>query len=167
MENERILIEEIKAIDSSEGLEAELKKLSELFITPWSKLVETLADGALIKLLEDKNIHMERTMQNARGTFCGEKFQYDLIADNLKEAVIVEVKTTLCIEDVMDFNERVGKAREHLSQYKNNIIYGCMAFLKAEEASARMAERMGFFVIKATGSSASIINKDDFVPKAF
>ncbi len=86
---------------------------------------------------------------------------------NGKEVVIVEVKTTLRAEDVKEFHQKLWKAKEYLSQNKNNIIYGCMAFLKAEEASARMAEKMGFFVIKATGSSASIINHKEFVPKAF
>jgi len=30
-----------------------------------------------------------------------------------------------------------------------------------------MAEKQGFFVIRATGSSSSIINEEDFRPKPF
>ncbi|NCA85234.1 MAG: hypothetical protein EOM83_06600 [Clostridia bacterium] len=161
MENDRMLTEKFKETDKK------IKELSALFTTQWGILVETLADGDLIKLLKDKNIHMQRTMQNARGTSGGQKYGYDLIADNLHEAVIVEVKTTLRAEDVREFHQKIWKAKTYLSQYKDSIIYGCMAFLKAEEASDRMAEKLGFFVIKATGSSASIINRDDFVPKAF
>jgi hypothetical protein len=42
-----------------------------------------------------------------------------------------------------------------------------VAFLSCEGASDRMAEKLGLFVIKATGSSSSIVNKEDFKPKAF
>ena len=46
-------------------------------------------------------------------------------------------------------------------------IYGGVAFIIADGASDRMAEKQGFFVIRATGNSSSIINQKDFKPKAF
>lgn len=54
-----------------------------------------------------------------------------------------------------------------MPKYKDLKIYGALAFLTSEGASNKMAENMGFFVIKATGSSSSIINQEGFKPKAF
>lgn len=160
-ENDRMLTEKFKETDKK------IKELSALFTTQWGKLIETLVEGDLVKLLNEKNIQVAQTTERIKGIHEGQNFEYDIVAVNGKEVVIVEVKTTLRAEDVREFHQKIWKAKTYLSQYKDNIIYGCMAFLKAEEASDRMAEKLGFFVIKATGSSASILNRDDFVPKAF
>ena len=47
------------------------------------------------------------------------------------------------------------------------IIYGAVAYLKAEQESEVYAQRQGLFVIRATGSSASIINDTAFAPREF
>ncbi len=54
-----------------------------------------------------------------------------------------------------------------MPEYNDKVVYGCVAFLSCEGASDRMAEKHGFFVIKATGASSSIVNKEGFEPKAF
>jgi hypothetical protein len=54
-----------------------------------------------------------------------------------------------------------------MPRYGKNDILGAVAYLKENKSSARYAERNGLFVIRATGSSASIINKEVFVPKIF
>jgi hypothetical protein len=81
--------------------------------------------------------------------------------------VIVEVKTTLRPQDVDDFHEKLWKAKSFMPEYKDWIIYGAVAFITADSSSDRMAQNMGFFVIKATGSSSSIVNESGFKPKAF
>ena len=50
---------------------------------------------------------------------------------------------------------------------RERTIYGAVAYLRAEEEANKYAERQGLFVIRATGDSASIINKKDFKPTAF
>jgi len=54
-----------------------------------------------------------------------------------------------------------------MPEYKDKVIFGGVAFITADGTSERMAEKQGYFVIKATGSSSSIVNKPDFKPKAF
>ncbi|MCY4338988.1 MAG: hypothetical protein OXD47_09340, partial [Gammaproteobacteria bacterium] len=51
--------------------------------------------------------------------------------------------------------------------WKGKRILGAMAYLKTDESVQTHAQRQGLFVIRATGSSASIINSTDFRPKAF
>ena len=120
-----------------------------------------------MNILNKRGIRVERTIQRVKGNHNGENYEYDIIALNGNEIVIVEVKTTLRVSDVNDFYKKLWKARQYLPEYKERIIYGAVAFLTAEGASDRMAENKGLFVIKATGNSAFIVNQDDFEPKTF
>ena len=142
-----------------------IKKLSELFTSQWGKLVESLVEGDLIKLLKEKGIPVEQTLQRVKGNHEGQNYEYDIIAVNGDEIVIVEVKTTLRPQDVKDFHKKIWKAKKYMLAYKDNVIYGCVAFISADGASDQMAEKQGFYVIKATGGSASIVNQKDFKPK--
>ncbi|MBN3034303.1 MAG: hypothetical protein JW861_01855 [Bacteroidales bacterium] len=71
-----------------------------MFTSQWGKLVESLVDGDLVRLLNEKDIPVERTVQRSKGNRAGNSFEFDLIAINHKEIVIVEVKTTLRPDDV-------------------------------------------------------------------
>ena len=55
----------------------------------------------------------------------------------------------------------------HINQITEQEIKTLLKQKSQREESEIHAERQGLFVIKATGSSASIINKKDFKPKAF
>lgn len=144
-----------------------IKELSTLFTSQWGKLIESLVEGDLVNILNRWGIPVEKTLQRIKGNHKGENFEYDIIAVNGKEIVIVEVKTTLRVPDVDRFHEKLWKSKQYLSEYKDKRIYGAMAFIIAEGASERMAENQGFFVIRATGNSSSIVNKNSFTPKAF
>ena len=144
-----------------------IRKLSELFTSQWGKLVESLVEGDLVRLLNERGIEVIKTTTRTSGNVDGENFEYDIIAVNGKEIVIVEVKTTLRVKDVNHFHRKLWKAKKYMPEYKDRTIYGAMAFIKAEGSSDKMAENMGFFAIRATGNSSSILNSKDFKPKAF
>ncbi|MBE0636934.1 MAG: hypothetical protein IH598_00265, partial [Bacteroidales bacterium] len=119
------------------------------------------------KLLNSRGIKVESIIQRRKGNREGINFEFDLIAINGGEIVIVEVKTTLRPQDVNEFHEKLWKAKIFMPEYKNMVVYGGVASITAEGASDRMAEKSGFFVIKATGSSAAVVNEENFKPKAF
>jgi len=144
-----------------------IKELANLFTTQWGKLIESLVEGELIKLLTERGINVESVLQRRRGTRNGENYEFDLIAVNTDEIVIVEVKTTLRPDDVKDFVEKLRKAKVFMPEYKNMKIYGAVAFLTAIAGSEVMAEKQGLFVIRAAGGSSKIINREDFVPVIF
>ncbi len=160
-ETDRILSEKFNETSK------QIKELNKLFTSQWGKLVESLVDGDLVKLLRQKGIEVERTAQRVEGNYQGENFEYDIIAYNGTEIVIVEVKTTLRPEDVNDFHRKLWKSKTYLPEYKEKVIFGAMAYITSDGSSHRMAEKLGFYVIRATGSSASIINQESFKPKAF
>ena len=160
-ENDRMLSKRFKETDKK------IKELSALFTSQWGKLIESLVEGDLIKLLNEHAIAVEKTLQRVKGNKDGQNYEFDIIAVNGHEIVIVEVKTTLRVDDVNDFHEKLWKAKRYLPEYIDKKIYGGVAFITADGASDRMAEKLGFFVIRATGNSSSIINQKDFKPKAF
>ena len=79
----------------------------------------------------------------------------------------VEVKTTLKVRDVDRFLDTLRNFTLLMPEYASRAVYGAVAYLKADEAADTYADRQGVFVIRATGSSASITNREDFRPRTF
>ena len=140
--------------------------LDELFNGQWGKLMEALVEGDLIELLKARGIEVEHTLTNVRHR--GERsWEFDIIAVNGAEVVVVEVKTTLKVRQVDHFVGRMQEFTDLMPRYRGSTVYGAVAYLKADEGSDGYAERLGLYVIRATGSSASITNPPDFRPRTF
>lgn len=144
-----------------------LQKAEDLFTTQWGKLMESLVSGDLVRLLDGRGIGVQRLAQRTLERRGGESYEVDILAVNGEEIVVVEVKTTLRPEDVRRFRSKLGRFKEWWSEYRDRKVYGAMAFLQAADGVALHAERQGFFVIRATGDSASIVNAEDFEPRVF
>jgi Holliday junction resolvase-like predicted endonuclease len=145
----------------------QIKEANALFTSQWGKLIESLVKGDLVNILKNRGIDVHDTSERRKGNHEGENYEFDIIAHNGTEIVIVEVKTTLRVNDVKSFLSKLSKAKLWLAEYKNFKIYGAIAYLKAEEASDIMAMNNGLFSIRATGNSAAITNAADFVPVTF
>jgi len=154
----------------------EIKKAQNLFTTQWGRLVESLVEGDLVRLLREKGVEIERTSTNEKGLMSyvdengvkqKEQCEIDIVAKNGREIVVVEVKTSLTVTDVRKFLDVLKRFTQLLPEYRNNKIYGAVAYLRTQDSSDIYSEKNGLFVIKATGSSASITNKKDFKPKVF
>ncbi len=144
-----------------------IKELNNLFTSQWGKLIESLVEGDLIHLLNEKGVLVKETMERVKGNHEGTSFEFDIIAINGKEIVVVEVKTTLRPNDVEHFISKLKNVKLWLEYFSDKTVYGAMAYLRADAGSNRMAENKGLFTIKATGSSASVGNRKDFVPRTF
>ncbi len=142
-----------------------LRQLESLFVGQWGKLVESLVAGNLAQILRERGIDVEGTSQREHKFYNGREYEVDIIAENGKDVVPVEVKTTLKKEDVDEFIETLKVFRQVFSKYKDKNVYGAVAFLRVEEDADRYAYRKGLFVIKATGESAKILNDKKFKPK--
>ncbi len=144
-----------------------MKALQELFEGQWGKLVESLVEGDLVRLLERRDIRINDTSTRRKGCRDGENYEFDIIAHNGEEIVIVEVKTTLRGGLVEKFIERLQRAKHYLPEYRNHTVFGAVAYLRAEQGSDRQAQNQGLFVIRATGDSAAIVNPVGFEPREF
>ena len=144
-----------------------LQKTDELFNSQWGKLMESLVEGDLVPLLREQKIAVDSTCTNVKCGPDGRDCEFDILAVNGEEVVVVEVKTTLRSEDVTEFMEKLGNFHYWMHHYERKKILGAVAFLRADTSVRKYAERKGLYVIRATGSSASIINRADFQPRVF
>ena len=145
-----------------------MKALQDLFTGQWGKLMESLVEGDLVKLLKARGLAVEYVLSRMHGEVNGHNWELDLVAVNHGELVVVEVKTVLKVGDVKTFvQEKLRHIRTPLATYRDCRIYGAVAYLKAEEEASLYAQKQGLFVIRATGNSASIVNATNFRPKAF
>ena len=151
----------------NKAFEKHLKKMDEQFHSRWGKLMESLVEGDLVPLLQARGIEVLRTYPNVSGRRDGEHYEYDILALNGEEVVVVEVKTTLRSEDVGQFLAKLARFTWWAPEQKGKRIFGAVAYLKTHESVVAHAQRQGLFVIRATGSSASIVNERDFQPQVF
>ena len=144
-----------------------LKRAEDLFTTQWGKLMESLVRGDLVALLNARGIEVETTIQRLQSRRNGEHYEIDILALNGREVVVVEVKTTLRSEGVTEFLSKLSVFLDWCPHFRGKRIFGAVAYLDGADSVTKYAERRGLFVIRATGSSASIVNAPDFRPHAF
>nr|VFK13489.1 MAG: hypothetical protein BECKFM1743B_GA0114221_102823 [Candidatus Kentron sp. FM] len=142
----------------------EIKEAKDLFTTQWGRLMESLVDGSLVRLFNQRGIAVEDTSTRIKGSRQGHSYEFDIIG---QEVIIVEVKTTLRPADVQVFLGKLDNARNWMPRYRDNIIHGAMAWLQANAGAERMAANKGLFSIRAVGDSAVVTNEPDFEPKPF
>ena len=152
----------------AKSLREEIKEAKNLFTGQWGKLMESLVEGNLVKMLKGKGIDVETTMQNIKKKRGGEQWEVDILALNGEDVVVVEVKTMLRVKDVKRFIDRTLQNFTGIfPAYAGKRILGAVAYLRAEESAETHAEKKGLFAIRATGSSASIVNRENFEPRVF
>ena len=152
--------------------EKQIKKTDALFNSQWGKLVESLVEGSLVGLLQAWGIEVMQTFSRVNVAFKKKngdikRREFDIIAANGGEMVAVEVKTTLKPKDVSFFLETLKDFKKYFPRHQSEKVYGAVAYLKSDAEARVFAEKKGLFVIRATGDSASLINKKGFKPKAF
>ena len=153
--------------EQMKGTDRRLKALDKLYNSQWGKLMESLVEGDLVKMLKERGIDVRQTSRNLKNEGGEKNWEFDLLAVNGDEVVVVEVKTMLKVKDVDHFLNKLGDFKELVSYHKDKKVYGAVAYLKADQSSNIYAEKKGLFVIRATGSSAKIINDEGFQAKKF
>ncbi|MCA1917122.1 hypothetical protein [Methanospirillum hungatei] len=167
-ETDRILTEKFQETDKKfKETDKKLNKLERLFTSQWGKLVESLVEGDIIPILNQRGIKVTDTLKRRAGRRDGVDYEFDIIAINGSEIVIIELKTTLRRDDINHFLDKLTQAKKWMPEYSDKKVFGAVAFISEDAGTAAMAEKNGLFVIRATGDSASIVNTDDFIPKTW
>ena len=144
-----------------------IKELSNLFTSQWGRLIESLVEGSIVRLFQKENINVHYTQERVKGSSNGENFEFDIMAFNDNDMVVIEVKTTLRPDDVNEFLEKMKKIKLWMPRFKDYNTLAAVAYLKAHAGADRQAEKAGLYLIKATGDSAHIANQEGFLAKRF
>lgn len=163
VESERHYREEMSRLERA--AQRRINKLEELFTGQWGKLVESLVEGKLIELLKNRGIDVQETY--TRVVSERRDMEIDIIAANGKDVVVVEVKTTLKLDKVDDFLEKLEKFRSTFRRFNEENVFGAIAYLRDDTSAAKYAQKSGLFVIKATSDSAKIVNSKTFKPRTW
>ncbi len=172
-DTERLLKEQAQHTDrllreQSQATEKKINALEKLFTSQWGKLMESLVEGDLVNLLVQRGIAIADTTTRLKGKQPGGgNYEFDIIAHNGEEIVVVEVKTTLRPDDVKNFLDKLDHLKAWIPRYAQNRIYGAMAWLTADASAEAMVIKRGLFSIRATRDSASIQNDSAFTPQAW
>lgn len=129
--------------------------------------MESLVEGDLVRLLRERGIRINDTSTRRKGCRDGENYEFDIIAHNGGEIVVVEVKTTLRVGLVDRFIQQLHRIKRYIPEYDTQTVFGAIAYLRAEEKSDQYAQNQGLFVIRATGDNAAIVNAAGFQPRKF
>jgi len=95
--------------------------------------------------------------------------EYDIVATNGTQVLVVEVKNKLRRKQIDQFlEERLPEFKEKFPQYKDKELLGAVGALVVKDDVARYAEKKGLFVLTQTDEGgATILNKEKFKPKVF
>jgi len=121
-----------------------MKALQDLFEGQWGKLIESLVEGDLVRLLDKRGIRVNDTSTRRKGARNGESYEFDIIAHNGEEIVIVEVKTTLRAREVEKFIAQLQRAKHYLPEYRTYRVFSAVAYLRAEQAGDQYAQNRGY-----------------------
>ena len=145
--------EGLKRLEASiEKQSKNLDKASGDFTRKWGAFMEKLVKGQLVEMLQKRNIPVNSVMKSleimdkkSKDTLA----EFDLLAINGDEMVVVEVKTTLSHEKLDKFLRKLTKYKHRIPVEKRTKIYGAVAYLDHDEESKQEAIEAGLFVIEA------------------
>ena len=146
----------------------QIKKTDARFDMQWGRLMESLVEGDIVKLFNERNIPVQGSAQRVKKTLEGNRYEFDIVVRGEHEMVVVEVKTTLKVHKVNHFLKNLKLFKKMLpAEYGDKKVYGAVAFLTAHSGSDKYAENKKLFVIRATEIAhlslmPRILNRESF-----
>ncbi|MCL0057095.1 DUF3782 domain-containing protein [Dehalococcoidia bacterium] len=146
----------------------ELRRLEGIFTGQWGKLVEALGARSALRLFRERGVEITQIFREVETSRNDSHMKIDVLLLSTQEAVVVEVKTTLKVEDVREFLEQLERFTFFFPRYKGMSIYGGVAAIRIEEDADKFAYRQGLFVLTGSGEGLiTMLNSPDFKPKDF
>ncbi len=93
-----------------------------------------------MRILNQRDLGISDTTLRRKGNRGGENYEFDIIAHNTTEIVIVEVKTPLRVKDVKKFLDKMAKAKRWMPEYKDYRVLGAVAFQQDADVMFGLAD---------------------------
>ncbi|MCL0094161.1 DUF3782 domain-containing protein, partial [Dehalococcoidia bacterium] len=121
-----------------------------------------------LRLFRERGVEITQIFREVETSRNDSHMKIDVLLLSTQEAVVVEVKTTLKVEDVREFLEQLERFTFFFPRYKGMSIYGGVAAIRIEEDADKFAYRQGLFVLTGSGEGLiTMLNSPDFKPKDF
>ena len=156
-ETERVLREKLDRVTNAIG------KLGNRL----GDFIEEAVRPAAVRLFRERGIEVHEVHQQVSASRGGEGIEVDLLVINDEDAIAIECKSLLSVDDVKEHRERLARLKRLLPAYAGKRMLGAVAAMVIPEEVALYAMRQGFFVIGQSGEHLVIRNDPAFQPKAW
>lgn len=138
------------------------------YLSQWDRLIEALVEPSSVKLFTDRGINVTMVFPRVHGKKNGRNFEIDLLLANTGEIVVIEVKTTLKVDDIDHFRGKLDTFADFFPLYKEFKVYGAVAGVQINEGVSEYAYRRGLFVLGLGREGlVRILNDVKFEPTDF
>jgi hypothetical protein len=127
--------------------------------------VEEMVRPAAVRLFQERGITVHEVHQNVTARRAEGSIEVDLLVVNDGDAVAIECKSTLGIDDVNEHLVRLSKFKQLLPTYANKRVLGAVTGMVIPDNVAQYAYRNGLYVIGQTGDHLQIRNDAEFCPR--
>ena len=129
--------------------------------------IEDAVRPAAVRLFRERGIEVHEVHQQVSAARGGEGIEVDLLVVNDQDAIAIECKSLLSVDDVNEHRERLAKLKRLLPAYASKRMLGAVAAMVIPDEVATYAMRQGFFVIGQSGEQLVIRNDPSFQPKGW
>ncbi len=133
----------------------------------WGRFVENLVAPACETIFLARGIPVHQVSQRVRKRHNGDSMEIDVLVLNQEHVLVVEVKSTLSVDDVKEFVEKLGQFRDFFPEYSQRRLFGAVAGIGMDAGADRYAYRQGLFVLAQSGETVVILNDAQFQPRAW
>ena len=133
----------------------------------WGRFVENMVAPACETLFLARDIPVHQVSQRVKKRADNQTLEIDILVTNERHVLIVEVKSSLSVENVKELVEDLATFRQFFPEYNHKQLYGAVAGIQIEEGADKYAYRQGLFVLAQTGETVSILNDAQFQPKSW
>ncbi len=133
----------------------------------WGRFVENMVAPACETLFLNRGIPVHQVSQRVKKRVGQKTLEIDVLVTNENHVLVVEVKSSLGVDNVKELMDDLKEFRQFFPEYNQKQLYGAVAGIEMEEGADKYAYRQGLFVLVQTGENVSILNDEQFKPKAW
>ena len=129
--------------------------------------MEALIQGNLIEALKSRGLDVKKTVPSYTGHLNGRIKEYDLIALNGKEIVVVEAKSALDQKKADRFLKAMAQFKKYCPEFSHLTVYAGLACLRTSPEVIKYVIDKGMFMILVKGDNAVLLNPEGSKPRVF
>ncbi len=133
----------------------------------WGRFVEGLLVPAVERLFKERGIPVEKVSQRIKIHKNGDTMEIDIMVINREYVVLIEVKSTLSVENINEHLEKLARFKSFFPEYADRKVIGAVAGIVIDEGADRYAYKSGLFVIGQSGETVKILNDKNFIPRSW